>query len=320
MNRNPLIILVISALAAVLGCEDDTERISQVTKFRVLGVQADPPEVRPGDGTTFRVLFADPKGAGRKIEVLWFGCIGLLDPDEELTQGCRPLSAPHIGLFGEGGEAYEIASIPEDVLGEDELSTKATAFVIGCAGGSLELPDNLLDGESGLNFSDLCRGGDALVATKTVTVSREKSLNTNPRIETVILGEVSELTPVSVDGPANEAESYLCTQGDGCRDQVALEAFLSKSSFEQVTEDRFGRPETRDERVYLSWFITGGSFDRNRSGIADPPDPQAPSWGPFEATWFPPRQGGLFDLWVVAHDLRGGASWRHYVVEAVPPR
>jgi hypothetical protein len=56
--------------AALLGaCQEELEAASEVTKLRILGVQADPPEIAPGEATALSVLTADPNGAGRRVVV-----------------------------------------------------------------------------------------------------------------------------------------------------------------------------------------------------------------------------------------------------------
>ena len=90
MRPTPTIVALVAALAA-FGCLEEMEAISQVTKFRVLGVQAEPPEIRPGQGTELRVLYADPKGEGRDVSILWLTCVGVFSPTADISEGCEPI-------------------------------------------------------------------------------------------------------------------------------------------------------------------------------------------------------------------------------------
>ena len=83
MNRVVAMAVVFGALW-MAACMEEMDPISLVNKFRVMAVQADPPEIRPGEGTTHRVLLSDPEGGGREIQVAWFTCLGRLTPSEDL--------------------------------------------------------------------------------------------------------------------------------------------------------------------------------------------------------------------------------------------
>ena len=61
-----------------VGCGLDFDEVHKVEYLRVLAVQAEPPEISPGEGTTVSVLWADPKGEGRDVEFVWWVCAGFV--------------------------------------------------------------------------------------------------------------------------------------------------------------------------------------------------------------------------------------------------
>ncbi len=316
-----LFVTVLMASIALLGCNDELEYVSQISKFRVMGVQAEPPEIRPGEGTTLKVLLADPNGEGREINVMWVAFGGTLSPTGDMGEDgeLEPIGFQLQRSIQDGGDTFEIAQVSEDILDslpENETDLRVTVFGLACAGGTLPQDPEVVFESFGKLFSgefddqdDICEGGDAdgLVFTKSFTVSSSDNPNTNPLIHSL-----------SFDGATiseNDLGSYECTGSDGCRDPVDLVAYLTADSFQTYEKRSFGEIEEREEEVYISWFVTGGSIDRDHSGVADLPE-DAEKWGPFEAGWEPPRLGGAYSLWVVAHDLRGGASWKQYQIEA----
>jgi hypothetical protein len=85
----------------------------------------------------------------------------------------------------------------------------------------------------------------------------------------------------------------------------------------------FDEPVQKEDTV---WYVTGGDFSNSRSADAcakkdmvfDNPcldDPDKDPTGPFETTWIPEKRG-TFTLYAVAHDIRGGVSWKTYTVKA----
>jgi len=342
----PMRLTFLTALAVALGslgCQEDLEAISQVTKFRVLGVQTDPPELGPGESTKVRALTADPEGNGRLVIGIGFAQAGLFTPNSDITEGSElswfldPTPANANGVISfpdELGVPVDIADyFPDD--GDDDPANdrlQVTATILLCAGDGFEVAalftalDDLFDpsaepedegtegSESSLLLQEKCveAGADeGLVAFKTFTISAKAAddplRNTNPEIAALTFEE-EELTPL-----AAEPLVFECEGKDGCRDSAELVAFLTPESYQQQEVEQFGEIKLEDERTYISWFIDGGSFSDDRSGTNDPE-----AGGPFEVKWIPPREGGEdFTLWAVAHDIRGGVSWEIYRVSAL---
>ncbi|MCP4674968.1 MAG: hypothetical protein GY854_05575 [Deltaproteobacteria bacterium] len=319
------LLLVAFAMGA---CGEEMEAISQITKFRVMGVQADPPEIRPGQGTTLRVLFADPKGAGRDVTIMWLTCAGSFSPSADLAEGeCEPIWMPGFGTAAEGADAYEIPFTSEDILDElpeDEEYLSVTTIVVLCAGGELPgLDDMEVNGEIE-SFDDLCRDGDGLVAVKSFRISNSTNPNKNPVIDKVVFnesqmpsgGDTDPLDAGIQDAGTPEPKgmdagpgSFGCTEAKDCMDGATIQAYLTQTSFQNYDKKEFGETITTEEDPYISWFVTGGKFTDDRSRTSEPP-------GPFEVDWRPPREGGQVTLWAVAHDMRGGISWETFIIDA----
>jgi hypothetical protein len=296
------------AAALALACQPDFERMSQVDRFRVLGVSAEPPEIAPGDGTELAVLWADPKGGGREVAFAWLVC----DRYVKVSQGpaaCVPVFPPHVATASAGGDALSIPWTPPDMLEElpaGDSAAKASVFVLLCAGGALPAAEELIAAAAVADTpSDLCVGGEGLTAFKTVTISESTEPNRNPAIERLELNGV-RLDPVEEDGLG----VVFCDGEGACGSKAELKVFLTPSSAQTYQTVELGKPKIEHERLYVTWFATAGRFDADRSGADDP-------LGPYEVRWKPKELGEL-TLWVVAHDVRGGVSWRTYRIEVRP--
>jgi hypothetical protein len=329
-------------LLAPAACQEDLEDISQVTKFRVLAVQTDPPEVLPGESTELNVLTADPAGGGRKITAVGFAVTGLITPssteidqDDAYYWPLEPTEAVDGAIaFGSLGVPEELADqLPVDECDtddepyelKDKLPLKVTVVILLCAGDGLsdvallaafaELASSMgPESETSLDLSEMCvqAGADeGLTAMKTFSIynrpADDPQRNANPEIDGLLFSE-AELPTAGAGGHG----VYQCTSSDGCREGVPLEIWLTDESYQQYGKQEFCETKTVDERIYISWFTDGGSFSADRSGSNDP-------LGPYEVDWLPPREGGAYTLWAVAHDVRGGVSWKTYSVEALPP-
>ncbi|MCU0661286.1 MAG: hypothetical protein MUC50_03055 [Myxococcota bacterium] len=308
--------------AALVGCNAEQESISQVTKPRLLALAAEPPEIAAGGTSTLQLLLVDENGPiTEAAEVAWIVLAGdfaaVPDPEalgSDITAAVLELRPP-VGVDS-GGGTLTVTAGPEVLEGaEDGQDATLTAFVMVCAGGVLPstteaLLERLLALFSGKlkDYNDLCDGpGTGIAALKQLAVSRlgkpANDVNHNPILYSLVMDE-QELSPDL--GEKVQAE-HECEGTDGCREDVLLSAHLAVDSFETYL-DSFGE-ERLDEVAYVSWFVTGGKFDVDRSGVSAPPSADDESWGPFEVRWFPPREGGEVDLWCVAHDVRGGVSW-----------
>jgi hypothetical protein len=67
------------------------------------------------------------------------------------------------------------------------------------------------------------------------------------------------------------------------------------------------------EALWLSWFITAGTFDDSTTGRAAD-DPTA--WS--ENAWQSPGVTGTVFLWLVLHDSRGGTNFAAYALTVAP--
>ena len=302
-------VTLLSLLTA--GCFD-LKSVSQVEEFRVLGVSADPPEIAPGDGIRMSVLWADPEGEGRPVSFAWVGCAGLLKAPAAF-ESCEMVLPPVTGTADEGMDAIDIPYTPQEEMKKrmkehDMDFIQLTFIVLMCAGGELPAADEYAFIGEMEDISTLCEGGDGIAAYKTVTISNAEDPQRNPEIENLLLDNV-ELLPDDEGGVG----TIRCAETEGCGAEAALSLRLTPESLQtyEVIED--GEAVTVEESLYVSWFVTDGDVEISGGG-SETDDPL----GPIENTWRP-ETPGTHTIYAVAHDSRGGVSWKVYTVEVLPP-
>lgn len=253
-----------------------------VTSLRILAIQADPPELAPGETAVFRALIADPDDLSDNT--LWVAC----GPDRASDFGCP----------------FDPAALDEDATIEDLIAA-------GVIGFEPDLPPSLtadaawLEGLSdderleGINWTvnalalpaDAPAGDDfdfnsVESAFKRVVVSEAPTPNNNPGI-----------VSFAVDGvPIDGAAVVLVDAGE----PYELAPILADDAIETYTfRNVDGEDEQRVEKLYAEWYATGGTVDEFNT------------LDPFlESTWIAPSEPEAEGTWwVVLKDRRGGIAF-----------
>ena len=301
--------------AACIGCFDLPSE-SKIEGFRVLGMTAEPPDITPGEGTRLEVLWADPEGEGQAVSFAWIGCLGYLHSSSGLS-ACEMILPPVVETAENGGDVLEIPFTPEDILDYDMLVQKdpggkrwaqVTFIVLMCNGGILPDSDEYEGLKDTRNINTLCDGGEGISVYKTVVVSESDEPQLNPEIER-LTADGTELT----DGEDAEPFVVRCSRADGCGAEVDIEGFFTEESPQTYEDIEFGETVTLTEKLSIAWYVTGGDVKMPTAGPAGDD-----ALGPYENVWRPKKPGN-FILYAVAHDNRGGVSWRAYPFEVRSP-
>ena len=299
------VLLIVTLLLS--GCID-LPSVSEVDKFRVLAVTAEPPEISPGEGVSLEVLYADPKGKDREVEFAWIPCAGYVHSSEGLST-CEMITEPVVQTASEEGYRFEIPYTPPNIMELDVLEQgfmKVTFIVLMCAGGTLPAPDKYEAERDVLDVNTLCKGGDALSAYKLVTISESENPQTNPTLAR-LTADKKKVEDATEDAPYE----IKCKESQGCGTEVTLNAFFTKDSRQSYDVIEFDESVVeKEERIYVSWFVSGGSVSIERGGPKD----DGPRIGPYETKWDVDKPG-RYTLWVVGHDIRGGTTWETYEFE-----
>jgi len=324
--------VLVMGVGFATGCFD-FEANHMVTKFKVLAVQAEPAEIAPGDGFEMEVLYADPKGKGREVSFAWMMCVNAASPvmpvRPEMGPGaCSLIQTPVVETASNDGHIFTVDETPQNIMdyyptellnpsGDVPVDAQiiyVTAVVIACAGGELPGPAQLED--SFLRVSDLstlCRGGDGITTYKALRVTPPENTapNENPVISKLSVNKESVALQSQTGDTAAPPLAYTCESTEKCKIKLDIAVNLTPASEQRYSVKAAEGYKSIAETLYVTWFTTGGEYEKDRT-IADAPV------GPYDVEWTV-KKPGLYTLWAVAHDTRGGISWESFRVHVATP-
>lgn len=286
-------LVAVAAAVALVGCTiggassprpSDLEDDWYVGRLRLLGVQAEPPEARPGELVRFSALFADPEGVADTI--VWIAC----PPDDASSFGCTvdfsalsdnptPEELAAAGVIGVEPlfpptytpDAALLDGLDEhDRLEGVEVTVQVSAF-----------PAGSMDDPSDVDFDEVEAGYKRLVVSEATTP------NHNP-----------EIAAFTVDGVA-VAPSVVVELDPDQLYEIGVE--LPEATVEAYEYENSDRTvENRTEQPYVTWYATDGALFEEYTLY------------PYtEASWASPAASGATGTWyAVVRDRRGGMSWR----------
>jgi hypothetical protein len=206
------------SLLLLVACGSSFAPVSLVTGLRLLGVRAEPPELRPGGSAELTALVADPKGGGREVSILWARC----DPPGVLTDLLACQKPEYLTPLGSGLDLRVQAPA-------DYLTTGPRGSV-----------------EERILFLVLLvqAGNESIAAFKQVNVtSQDRPLNQNPKLSGVratlpesdaAIQEAAPGATVRFIGswePAS-AEDYL-KDGETKKEEMSLDWFATAGSWDR---------------------------------------------------------------------------------------
>ena len=295
---------VLLVTLSVSSCADKVSRSSDVKAIRVIDIELDRPEAKPGESVKAAVIVADPLNQAQTAQYLWLACP--LEFDSQAYQCSQGEEAFFDMQLTQDMPLTEFV-VPSDILdplpGSDQApeDRNVSIGVLICAGGTIDL-------EKVQDTNEACRNGKSIYAYKRLVVSRAEKPNKNPSIRSVAIGDdTAGSRDYELDG---DVINHLtrCNQQGKCP-QRKISVKLTSDSIEKYEKTDFGNTETVTEAPYISWFATGGTFKHDRT--IDPVDDAGLTW---ENNWNLPGPGQV-QLWVVARDGRGGTDWRTFLIE-----
>ena len=294
MTRTPLLLVGCALLASACVINGnkwqrprDLEQSWLVSRTRILGIRAEPPEIAPGQRAALESLI----GFGPELEELvriWIGCeqedgpcltgglpkIDMKNPDLEALR-----KQGFLGIEPGIPPTYTArADLLDDLTEEQRLegrnvTVQLTAF-----------PAEQLEAEETPEKIDF----NAVEAGyKRLPVSLASTPNNNPVIE-----------GIAVDDETEPADSVIEVRaGSEVTLTLRAEEALLIEEYEFVTSE--GVVEERVEEPYVTWYVTDGE-------MLDPLN----LWPHFSADWVAPEDTGVQGTWfAVVRDRRGGMAW-----------
>ncbi|MGH7282438.1 MAG: hypothetical protein ACRELY_13000 [Polyangiaceae bacterium] len=288
--------LVVFAFAPVLvsgaSCKPDfAERDSLVTEERVLAMQAEPAEAKPGTAISYSLLVASPNGTVQNAGADWAFCTtpSSLTENDSVSPDCLKDGVAEIGSAGEETSA----ATPGDacsIFGPDTPPGQIRPRDADATGGFFQPVRAEIGSIVAFGFARITCDLPNAPASVTIDFNERYVANRNPA-PPVISASVAGASVDFASIPANARVTFRATwTADDAESFVVYDP-----SSVSVVDAR--------ESIRVSWFASGGSFDADRTG-RDASDTTTFT----ENGWAAPSSG-IVHLWVVMRDSRGGVSF-----------
>jgi hypothetical protein len=322
------------------GCLEQLPRASLIEELRIVGAQAEPPEVSPGDSVSLRVLIAQPEPT--PVDIAWFWCVlpergsGFAGSDAQQAgfSGGKGYGLDDVGDCSEpeavaAGFSTALGTGPEVELTvpTDFLSEENTRRAYGLSE-DVELDPSVLAGLwsiAGINLTVSVRvtsiSGETQSAFKRVNVSTASPPNTNP--------ERLAFRLVAPDAP-EEAEESAPSEGEPPVDGSCVinpqplrpgrwrieplnipDPPVEYTVLVSTTDpDEVFQITTNEETLFYSYFSARGRIGSNVTKSTGKP----------ETDWELTEEDlvGPVPLWIVVRDGRGGTAWCSQTFEVAP--
>jgi hypothetical protein len=298
MNRHVLFGLL---LAGFTGCGADFDSPAQLSKLRLLALQAAPVNPAAGETTTITPLVYSRTGGA--LEFAWSWCPVLGQPNDGYL--CPITHDDAESMLAATGAT---ASLPAFDLGTGPVASFTnpwTPEVLAalCAAG---LNGQVLD----------CRGGFPIRVSVRVADGAETQRGTTVVRLPVTTDAVPNVNPVpgalSVDLPSGtrDLDDAGTVQVPRMQDSLLHVAVDDAQAEVYAGNDTGGGPATFRETLLFTWFAELGGLDNHRTLFIDGVDPLD---GAAADKWKPPATRDddrpMSRLFVVVRDDRGGVGW-----------
>jgi hypothetical protein len=272
-------------LLAVLSCGSDFDRsASLVTVPRLLAVRAEPPESAQGAEVTYTALLATPAGEDPSATIGWSFCA---TPPALTESGAVSATC----LAGEGellASGTTITALtPSDAcrrfgpLGMPLPNSTQVGQPVSPdeTGGSYQPLRLAWPGGLGFAFERLACDPRGISMDVASAYRAAHQPNRNPRMASFSTSPESGPTlDLTVTWTAEDIEIY-----------VMVDPATSTLS-------------TRSERLWVAWFVTGGTLDHDAT-------PATSTDLAATTRWHGPSAPGTYFVWAILHDDRGGLDF-----------
>ncbi len=285
-----------------------------ITDFTLLAVRGDPPEALPGANVTYSFLLASPvDGTVSNADATWDVCMTPKPPavsnsvSSTCTQNPDPATITAGQTFASAIPTTACSLFgpvaPPPVAGQPPVAPRNP----DSTGGyylPVRLRVNTASAEelSGFAFERIqCNLASAPVSA-IQAYNSQYTPNHPPGIDHTDL----------VDAAGNRLSLDSGTQNAAIGSVLSVEATFAAGAAETfpVYDQQSEALVNQQESLHMSWFVTGGTFEHDRTGVAAGQTASSTS-----NQWTAPAQNGTIYLWLVLRDSRGGVDYKSYQIQ-----
>lgn len=311
-------LFVVAVLASSCGTQFTPETL--VDSLRILSIQAEPPEVNPGQSSSLSMLYGDPTRVGLPSTTIWVGCEP--DPQDLNRNACNDASIlvkpslittypEGLKLLGFGPKATyaSTATVFDSLAADDPVRRNGSIGQVMAIVVAEEVSVNATGEELEAIFKRIeNKETPTAIALTRIVVSEKPDKNQNPTIDTL-----------TFDGALLPRGARLQVRPG---QEVQLGVAVPEASREKYTEYQPSGPVEKEEVVVGAWYSSNGRFSQERFDVTSttPTTFVTPGSAKFPEDPVPERRSG--QLWLVVRDNRGAQTFeqfRFYVCDEALP-
>jgi hypothetical protein len=329
--------MVWTAACLGAGCRPSVgEPISLVSGPAILAMKGEPPEAAAGTQVSYEILAVDVNGrvpsVGGDIStpVLWAICEDPKPPIE--TNSVNTSCLDTVGLPGDVGPTpttfsaampdaacQEFGPItPNPEPGQPTIRPRdadATGGYYLPVRMTLEIPEELRrkgmateDSLMAFGLERISCGLARAPAPPILVFNRDYTLNKNPSID-ALTWQQGAMDPVAATSLETGGAAMQVAQGQSVTFSLSWtpDSVETYPAWDVLSQTLIYHRES----MRVAWYVTGGSFEHDVTGRTESETET------FAANTWKPDGAGLFHLWVVLHDSRGGADFASFDIEAI---
>ncbi len=294
----------------LLGCGESWSPETLLENLRVIGVRADPAEIKPGEAASLSALVLDPSRPGKPNTVLWIGCdpdpfnlgrstcsdpVALQDPTALFAAGQLPPGVKFIGLNDQAAYAVSKDLFAPLAVDDPRRLTGTVGQILAIVIGEPTVGVPTQAEIAALVEKVRTKQVQSVISLFRIKVSEATARNTNPIISGFYVAGELQFPGAQVQVTAAEKLT------------VAVDA--PESSFEPFVQDTPTGPVDKVEQLTSAWFSTSGRFNYGRIALRGKIEGifTAPGSRDNPLDLLPLKRTGIFQ--VVMRDTRGGQTW-----------
>jgi len=283
-----------------------------VTNYALLAVHGEPAEAKPGASVTYSFLLASPTGPVDSPEVLWDICQTPKPPSESNAVASACAGTPDAGV-GEADQTFTAAIpakacqlfgpiAPQPAAGQPAVRPRdpdsTGGYYLPVQLWLPNLPTGPLSGFAFERISCSLANAPSLIVQE---YNSKYQSNLDPGIDHTDVVDAAG-TRLSLDAGPQEVAAGAVVTVEATFVDGSAEVFPVYDSQSEVLVDQ-------QESLHVSWFVTGGTFQHDRTGVA-----AGEAAVSTRNQWTVPAQPGDYYLWLVLRDSRGGTDYKSYTI------
>ncbi|MES1175819.1 MAG: hypothetical protein ABUL62_15970 [Myxococcales bacterium] len=274
-----------------------------IDSVRVLAVKGEPAEARPGEPVRFTAFLSTTDNPANAQDLAWQFCSAPKPTTENNVVSSACLNGANALHPAGRGSTIEV-STPLDgcaLFGPDTPPADFRPRDPDATGGCYQpLRVDLPGAVPTVHLQRISCGLSEASAGTASAFSMAYSPNQNPTLAPLVARASGRLVELTQIAPAESLDLELSWPAEAAE----FYAYYERTT-QQIT--------VRRESLRVAWYVDGGKLDTEATGRAEE-DLQLVT----NNRWSAPERSGVYHLWLVLRDSRGGVDFARYELSVAP--